>query len=432
MTSAEGPRPSGSTADAIANLGQDGASARRAPVSKTDARGLPHEWGTSVDPSRPLTVEAAADQAYAVKARQRVEFHEADPIPGEQPKVGSPLKLTGASWRYSFKRSIAEFGRDQCTDLAAGLTYYAVLSVFPALIALVSLLGLVGEADRVTDFFVDTVADLSGNDDSVTGPVELIVGNITSTPGAGLGLAIGILTAMWTASNYVNAFSRAMNRIMETDEGRSFLKLRPVLYVVTAILIMMVALSGVMLVVSGPLAASIGNVVGLGDTAIVVWNWASPVLMILIAASGIALLYTVTPNVRQPGPQWISAGALIAILVMVLSTVAVGIYVMNFASYDATYGSLASVIVFLFWVYVMNVVLLYGAELDAELERSRQLQAGIPAERTILVPPRELKAAKKKHTAYEKLVQQGQALRLSQGATNSPDDYWRDGRHTLS
>lgn len=377
-------------------------------------------------------MEAAADQAYAVKARQRQEFQEADPVPGEQPKVGSPLKLTGASWRYSFKRSITEFGRDQCTDLAAGLTYYAVLSVFPALIALVSLLGLVGEADRVTNFFVDTVADLSGNDDDVKDTVELIVGNITSAPGAGIGLAIGILTAMWTASNYVNAFSRAMNRIMQTDEGRSFLKLRPLLYLVTAVLILMVALSGVMLVVSGPLAASIGNVVGLGDTAVTVWNWVSPVLMIIIAATGIALLYTVTPNVRQPGPQWISAGAFIAILVMILSTVGVAIYVTNFASYDATYGALASVIIFLFWVYVMNVVLLFGAELDAELERSRQLQAGIPAERTILVPPRDLKAAKKKQTAYEKLVAQGQALRLSQGATSNPDDYWRGERHTSS
>lgn len=383
------------------------------------------EAATYEDGSRPGTVAAVADQPFLVKARQREEFADTGAAEHHDPKPKYPFKLTGATWKYSIKRSVSEFGRDQCSDLAAALTYYAVLSVFPALIALVSILGLIGEAGRVQRFFVDMVDDMTGGDPDVMDTVELIVGNITGAGGAGIGLAIGILMAIWTASNYVNAFSRAMNRIFEVDEGRPVFVLRPLLYATTVALIVLVACSALVLVVSGPLAASIGHVVGLGETAVTVWNWATPVVLVIMAAIGIALLYYITPNIRQPGPLWVTLGALMTIVVMILTTAAVGFYVMNFANYDATYGSLASVIIFLFWIYIMNVVLLFGAEFDAELERGRQLQAGIEAERTVMLPPRQSSGAEKKNAKYEELVAQGHALRVSRGETTDPEDAWR-------
>ena len=368
------------------------------------------------------SVAAAADEPNLVKTRQREDFVEAHGS-AQQLKPGTPKRLTGASWKYSIRRTLTEFGRDQCTDLAAGLTYYAVLSVFPALIAFVSLLSLVGEAQRTQQFLLDTLDQMVEAEFMET--IETVVDQVTAAPGAGLGLAVGILIALWTASNYVNAFSRAMNRIHNAEEGRSFLKLRPLLYGVTAALIILVASAALMLVVSGPLAEAIGSTVGLGETAVTVWNWATPVVLLLVAAVGIALLYYVTPNSRQPGAKWISAGALLAIVVMVLATVGVGVYISNFANYEATYGALAGVIIFLFWIYIMNVVLLLGAEFDAELERARQLQGGIEAERTLMLAPRGTAGVYKRHEKYEEVVAAGKALRLSAGKTADPDELWR-------
>ncbi|WP_022872070.1 YihY/virulence factor BrkB family protein [Nesterenkonia alba] len=403
----------------------EGLPPHRVREAEDESHDLFDENATYEDASRPGTVAAAADQPYLVKARQREEYAEAEPPQRHDPKASSPLKLTSTAWKYSLKRTLAEFSRDQCTDLAAALTYYAVLSVFPALIALVSILGLLGEAERVEEFVLSTVGDLAGAESEIADTVQMVLGVITPAEGAGLGLAIGILAAIWTASNYVNAFSRAMNRIWEVEEGRSFLQLRPVLYLVTVALIVLVALSAVMLVVSGPLAEAIGNTVGLGETAVTVWNWASPVVLILIAALGIGLLYFATPNIRQPGPKWTSAGAVVTILVMIVTTIGIAFYVMHFGNYDATYGALAGVIIFLFWIYIMNIVLLFGAELDSELERARQLQAGIEAERTIMLPPRQTTGVKKKSAKHEHIVAAGYALRVSKGQTSDPEELWR-------
>lgn len=395
------------------------------PEQAGETHGISGEEVTYQDSAHPGTISAAADQPYLVKARQREEYAEEERAEQHDKKAKSPVKLTGTTWKYSLKRTVVEFGRDQCTDMAAALTYYTVLSIFPALIALVSILGLVGEADRVTGFFVDMVADLTGRDPDIMETVNTVVGNITGVGGAGLGLAIGILLALWTASNYVNAFSRAMNRIWEVEEGRSFIQLRPMLYAITVVMILLVAVGAVTLVVSGPIAGAIGTAIGLGETFVTVWNWATPFVMILIAAIAIGLLYFFTPNIRRPGRQWITAGATVTIITMLITTAGVAFYVMNFANYEATYGALASVIIFLFWVYIMNIVLLLGAELDAELVRGRQLQAGIEAERTIMLPPRQAKGLEKKNAKYEQLVAAGQTLRQSQGETSDPEQLWR-------
>lgn len=375
------------------------------------------------DAARQSTFEAAADQALIIKGRQRAQYAEGVGTALEDEKPKSPLKLHKATWLYSVKRTLTEFGRDGCSDYAAALTYYAVLSIFPALIAFVSLISLVGERERTEQFILDTASQLV--DDSFVSSIEGVIGAVSSAPGAGLGLAIGILTALWTASNYVNAFSRAMNRIFEIEEGRSAIRLRPIIYAVTVALVLLVAMSVVMLVVSGPVAEALVSTLGLGETALAVWNYATYPILLVVAAICIGLLYYATPNIRQPGAKWISAGALIAIVVMVMATAGVGFYISNFANYQATYGALAGVIIFLFWIYIMNMVLLFGAEFDAELERGRQLQAGIEAERTIMLAPRRLDAAEKRHKKYEKVVSAGQALRFSEGETSSPEDLWR-------
>ena len=387
---------------------------RRHPI---EDHGTPGVTATYADELQVGTISAAADQPYMVKNRQREDYAEATGggRGRRRRKVKSPVKLTGTTWKYSIKRAFTEYGRDGCTDLAAGLTYYTVLSIFPALIAFVSLLSLVGQQN----FLEDTLSELL--DPSTLATAQPVIDAVTSAQGAGLGLILGILTALWTASNYVNAFSRSMNRIYEVEEGRSILKLRPLFYLITAVLIVMVAISSVLLVVSGPIAESVGNVEGLGSTAVTVFNWVKYPVLLLVFVICVALLYFATPNLRQPGIRWISAGAFVAIVVMILATIGVGFYVANFSNYSATYGALAGVIIFLLWIYIMNLVLLFGAEFDSELERGRQLQSGIEAERTIMLPPRQMKTAEKKSKKYEDLVSQGQALRLSKGETSDPD-----------
>lgn len=392
-------------------------------AAQTSGQGPLGAQPTYQDAWRPGSVAAAADEPYLVKTRQREEFARDRAEDADKHKPSSPVKLSPASWKYALKRTLKEFGRDQCTDLAAGLTYYAVLSVFPAMIAFVSILSLVGEAQRTEEFLLDMLSDMVEDDFMAT--IETMIAQVTAAPGAGLGLAIGVLVALWTASNYVNAFSRAMNRILNAEEGRSVLQLRPVLYGITAALIILVAAAAVMLVVSGPLAASIGSAVGLGETAVTVWNWATPAVLVLVAATCIALLYSFTPNIRQPGAKWISAGALVAIAVMLLSTVGVGFYIGNFANYEATYGALAGVIIFLFWIYIMNVVLLLGAEFNVELERARQLQGGITAERTLMLAPRQTAGTHKQHEKHEALVAAGKSLRISKGETADSEQIWR-------
>src|SRR5690242_18228662 len=264
------------------------------------------------------------------------------PSPDDERKVDSPTDLTGTSWRYALRKTYREFGDDECTDLAAGLTYYAVLSLFPAAIALISLLGVIGQGrtsvDKVTEVLKPLVSP------STLDTVHPALVHIADSQGAGLGLALGLLGALWSASGYVGAFGRAMNRVYETDEGRPFWKLRPWTILVTLVAILLVALVLVMLIVSGPLADSLGNVIGLGSQAVTVWNVAKWPVIVLVVVLIVAMLYHATPNVKQPRFRWLSVGAFVAIVVWVLASVAFAFYVATFGSYDKTYGSLAGVI----------------------------------------------------------------------------------------
>ena len=337
----------------------------------------------------------------------------AAPEPDDPRKPHAPTDLTKPTVRYALRKTIREFIDDECTDLAAALTYYATLSVFPALLAMVSLLGIFGQGRRTVDSVLEVVGDVGPASvvDTLRGPVEQLV----ASPTAGLALVIGIGGAVWSASGYIGAFGRAMNRIYEIDEGRPVWKLRPLQLVLTLGGLILAAAVAFMLAVSGPIAESVGDVIGLGGAAQTAWSIARwPVILAFVIAA-VAILYYVTPNVQQPHFRWISVGAAVAILIWIVASVGFGVYVTNFGNYNKTYGTLGGVIVFLLWLWITNVALLFGAELDAELERSRKLQAGMPAERELQLPPRDVRGVRKDETKEAQDVERGEELRRTRG-----------------
>ncbi|WP_224766739.1 YihY/virulence factor BrkB family protein [Janibacter melonis] len=331
------------------------------------------------------------------------------PEPDAPSKPSSPARLTKQTWRYSLKNALAEFQRDKCTDLAAALTYYAVLSLFPGLLALISLLGVVGQGESTVQTLLDLLRDMGQAD--AAKQLEPVITSMVTASGAGVGLVVGIAGALWSASGYVGAFGRAMNTVYDVDEGRPVWKLRPQMLLLTAGLVVLAAIVLLGLVVSGGVAEAIGSAIGLGDTAVLVWGVLKWPVILAIVVVMVSLLYYFTPNVRQPSYKWMSLGAAIAIGVAVLASVGFGFYVANFGSYNKTYGSLAGVIVFLLWLWIINNVLLLGAQVDAEVERGRQLQAGIEAEETLQLPPRDSSGSQKAAEKLEEQVEEGRALR---------------------
>jgi len=288
------------------------------------------------------------------------------------------------------KRTASEFSDDNLTDWAAALTYYGLLALFPALIVLVSLLGVFGDAGRTTDalFNILRQSGASGSTiDSVRGPIN---GVISSKGGAGALLGFGLLGALWSASGYIGAFIRAANSVYEINEGRPFWKLRPLQIAVTLLAVVLLAVVLLAVVVTGPLAQAVGDQIGLGSTAVTVWSIAKwPVILVVLMAM-IAFLYRAAPNVRQPGFRWISPGGAVAVVLWILATGGFFFYVANFGSYNKTYGTLGGLIVLLVWMWLSNVALLFGVEFDAELERTRELGAGVPgAARAIQLPPKD-------------------------------------------
>jgi membrane protein len=338
------------------------------------------------------------------------------PDPDDPRKPDSPTDLTKPSLMYVLRQTLGEFSRDQCTDLAAALTYYSVLSVFPALVVVVSLLGVIGQSEKTADTILQLVGDVSPGEaaNTLRQPIEQLV----AAPSAGFALVIGIVGALWSASGYVGAFGRAMNRIYEVEEGRSAIKLRIQQLLLTFASLVVVSLVVLMLTISGPVAEAIGGALGLGETAVTIWNIARwPVLLILVIA-GVALLYHSSPNVEQPKFRWVSVGAAIAIVTWVVASVLFGLYVSNFGSYNKTFGALAGVIVFLLWLWITNLALLFGAEVDSELERGRQLQAGIAAEDDLKLPLRDTNAIDKTKAKEQKEMQRGKKLRKTRGRTD--------------
>ena len=342
------------------------------------------------------------------------------PAPEDASKPESPGDITKPSWFYVARKTAREFSKDQCTDIAAALTYYAVLALFPALIALLSLVGLVGQGKQTVDTLLQILTDVGAG--SVADTLRPTLTSLSQAPGAGVAFVIGLATALWSASGYVGSFGRAMNRIYEIAEGRPFWKLRPAMILVTLLAVLLTAAVAMALVLTGPAAQAVGDAVGLGSAAVLAWEIAKwPVIAVFVVLI-VAILYWGTPNVEQPKFRWVSVGALVAIVVWVLASAAFGFYVANFSSYNKTYGSLAGVVVFLLWLWITNLALLFGAELDAELERGRELQAGLPAEATIQLPPRDTRNIEKADSKRKEDVEQGRRLRETRGQERKDDD----------
>jgi membrane protein len=284
----------------------------------------------------------------------------------------------------TLRRTVTEFSEDNLTVWAAALTYYGLLSLFPALIALAAIVGLFASPQTITDVILEIAPPSAA--ETLSGPID----SITSNSGtAGLMLLVGLLIALWGASSYVGAFMHASNVIYETPEGRPFWKLRPLQVLVTLVMVTLLALVTLAVVLTGPLADAIAGPLGIGGAAVTAWDYAKwPVLAVVVILM-FAVLYYTAPNVRLVGFKWVTPGVILAMLIWIVASALFAFYVANFGSYDRTYGTLGGVVVLLVWLWITNVALLLGAEFNAERERTRELKAGIPgAEREIQLEPR--------------------------------------------
>jgi membrane protein len=289
----------------------------------------------------------------------------------------------------TLKRTATEFQEDNLTDWAATLTYYGLLALFPALIVLVSIVGLVGDPDSTTNTLTDIVTKIGPDSAAQTfeGPIKQVT---ESRSTAGFALIASTLVALWSASGYLGAFIRASNVIYETREGRPFWKLRPLQLLMTLVVVLLLAVMAMGVVLTGPIVSDVAEPIGISDTAVSIWNYAKWLLIALLFVLMIGLIYYGSPNVKQRGFKWITAGGLVALVVWLIASAGFAVYVSQFGSYNKVYGSLAGVVVILIWMWITNLAILFGHELNAERERDVQLEEGIPgAERELQLEPRD-------------------------------------------
>ncbi|GAB3806792.1 YihY/virulence factor BrkB family protein [Humibacter antri] len=284
--------------------------------------------------------------------------------------------------KYVLGRTLREYGRDGCSDLAAGLTYFSILSALPALLALVSVLGLVGAGQSGSKSLLEVVGTLAP--EQVRPALSGLLSQLTSSTAAGIGLAIGIVGAIWSASGYVGAFTRAVNRIYGVREGRGAVVLRSQQVLITIVVLALAVLVVLSLVLSGPFARSIGHAIGVGDAVFTTWEivkWPMIGVAVIVAvAVAVAVLFFGAPNLRKLRIRYVACGAAVAVIVMVLGSLGFGFYVSNFASYNRVYGAVGGLLVALLWIWLANLALVVGAELGSELERGHELSLGEAAE----------------------------------------------------
>jgi len=321
--------------------------------------------------------DAAETQQEAAASGRRVD----EPQPAD-----SPAGLSRRSWTGALKRTFTGYQSNNLSDWAAALTYYGILAMFPALIALLSIVGLVGHS--ATQPLIDNLAKLApgAGREIFTNAVE---GLATDPGAAGVLFVIGIAGALWSASSYIGAFMRASNAIYEIEEGRPIWKTIPVRVSLTLVLMLLLAISSLAVVITGGLARQVGNLVGVGSTAVTVWDIAKWPVLLLMVSIMFSLLYWAAPNVKHPGLSWLSPGGLFAVLIWIIASALFALYVGNFGSYNKTYGALAGIIIFLVWLWISNVAILLGAQLNAEIERGRAIEAGHAADDEPFVEPRQ-------------------------------------------
>lgn len=348
----------------------------------------------------------------------------------ERPRY-TPDVHAKADWKVALKRAVGKFNADGCTDLAAALTYRSMQSLFPGIIAVLSLLNIFGNGKKTAADVINQLAKVVGKDpnDPSLDTIKSFVEHITTQGGGGIAFVVGILLALNSASGYIAAFSKATNKMYDIREGRSTIRLKLSLIVVTAVEVVLILVVIFAIVTTGAVAKQLGDSVGLGQTAVTVWDWAKWPFVIFIVTLIIGMLYWAAPNVQKTKKDIFTWGALIGLVVWLLASAALAIYITlsHGASYQKTYGLFANAIIFLLWLWITNLAVLFGAEVDAELLRTRQLKSGLPAEEMILLPPKsdakfaklDLAAAKEYDAAHELRLQ---AMR---DATGDPYVYGR-------
>ena len=323
------------------------------------------------------------------RSAERPDGHVTSGAKGGEADIAAPDRPTDLptpAWGGVLRRTVKEFNADHLTDLAAALTYYGVLAIFPMLIVIVSALGLIGHS--VTQPLVQNLGSVA------PGPARTIfsdaIHNIESRQGtAGVAFVVGLLVALWSASGYVAAFMRASNVVWDVPEGRPIYKTLPVRLGVTLITVVLLTAGALAVVFTGSLAGKVGGLIGVGPSAVQIWDIAKWPMLLVFVSLILAILYYAGPNVRQPGFRWVTPGGVLAVLLWIVVSALFALYVANFSSYNKTYGALASVVAFLGWLWLTNTVILFGAELNAELERARQIIAGHPEDREPYLPLRD-------------------------------------------
>jgi membrane protein len=320
-----------------------------------------------------------------LSAADNADRRTAGPARDSEPPQG-PTDLSKRSWRGVLKRTVEGYRKDRLGDLAAALTYFGVLAIFPALLALVSVLGLLGA--NVIEPLLDNLAGLAPGaaQQIMTTALENIQQNQTA---AGFALVFSLAVALWSASGYVAAFMRASNSVYGIYEGRPIWKILPLRVAITLTLVVLLAMSAVIVVFTGTLAERVGELLGLGDVAVTVWDIAKWPVLVLIVILIFAILYWAAPNVKPPGFRWITPGSAVGVIIWIIASAGFALYVANFGNYNQTYGAMAGVIIFLIWLWISNIAILFGLELDAELQRGRAIEAGHPPEKEPFVEPRD-------------------------------------------
>ena len=304
----------------------------------------------------------------------------------------TPAQLSRGAWLAAGKRAAKEFSTDFLQDRAAALTYYGMLAIFPALLVLVSLLGLIGKS--ATQPLIINLAQAAPS--TVRQTLLTAVNHLQhSHASAGLAAIIGIVAGLWSASSYIAAFMRASNAIYDVPEGRPAWKTLPIRLGVTIVMMVLLIAAAFIVVVTGGLARHVGHVLGIGSVALTVWNIAKWPVLLLIVSLMLAILYWASPNAKQ-GFRWLSPGSVIAVVGWLIASGLFALYVANFGHYNKVYGSIAGVIIFLIWMWISNSVVLFGAEFNAELQRGRAIAAGLPPEKEPFAELRDTRKLRKK------------------------------------
>ncbi|WP_022888709.1 YihY/virulence factor BrkB family protein [Agromyces italicus] len=326
------------------------------------------------------------------------------------PDHDSPVRMSREDWRIVLTRTVHEYRINQVQDIAAALTFYALLASLPGLLAALAAVGVFGSAEKAVGVFLDVVGELGGDD--VVAALRTPLQQLLDASHAGLAFATGLIGLLWATSGYIGSLGRGMNRIYEVEEGRPFWAMRPAMLAVSAVVVVLAVLAGLGLVVSGPVAEALARVMGLDEGVAFWWDLGKIPVLAAIAIALIAVLYWAAPNVRRRHLRWFSVGALGALAAWAVVTALFGLYVFGVGSFQRTYGALGAAIAFLLWVWLSNLALLFGGVLDTEVERVRQLRAGIIAEERVQLPLRDERMIAKNREQRQRDVQASRHLRL--------------------